>query len=239
MANDRILERERPEIVHEAGLFAHAPQRRSPQLVGGVLRPNLYDPVSSANVMQQKIAVGMDYLVSQSGGNYEHTAIDDGSGRSRGNGLNMANIATDVCEKSLASGGGGGRGKGRVSRRNHRAAYELGKVVDVLQAEIVRLVVDARRGQKDSRYLGRAQPAGDPHFVEVGIGDEGKQAAVLILPAEAPDTGLSRGLEDRSLHHFPIHSAFAQLWLRRGDRDQGAVVDGLHKPIAQRIQSGA
>src|SRR5271155_2919595 len=109
--------------------------------------------------MQQKITVGMDYLVSQSGGNNEHTAIDDGSGRSRGNGLNMANIATDVREKSLASGGGGGRGKRRVTRRNQRAAYELGKVVDVLQAKVVRLVVDARRGQKDGRNLGRAQPA--------------------------------------------------------------------------------
>src|SRR5271168_87161 len=156
--------------------------------------------------MQQKITVGMDYLVPQSGGNNEHAAIDDRSGRSRGNALDMANIATDVRKDSFTSNGGGSRSKRRVSRRYHRAADELREVVDVLQAKVIRLVVDARRGQEDGRNLSRAQPAGDPHFIEVGIGDEGEQAAMLVLPAEASDTGLSRGLEDRSLHHFPIHS---------------------------------
>src|ERR1700749_1162312 len=109
----------------------------------------------------------MDYLVSQSGGNNEHPAVDDGSGRSRGNDWDMADIAPDVREQSLASGGGGGRGERRVSRGNHRAAYELGKVVDVLQAKVIRLVIHARRGQKNRRNFGRAQPACDPHFIEV------------------------------------------------------------------------
>src|ERR1700677_626126 len=150
----------------------------------------------------------MDYFIPQSCWNNEHAAIDDRSGRSRGNGLDMANIATDVREESFTSNSGGSRSQRRVSRRNHRAAYELGKVVDVLQAKVIRLVVNARRGQKNRRNFSRAQPAGDPHFIEVGIGYEGEQTAVLVFPGEASDAGLSRGLENRSLHHFPIHSAF-------------------------------
>src|ERR1700723_2974950 len=41
VANNRILEGERAQVVHKAGLFAQPPKRRSPQLVGGVLRPDL------------------------------------------------------------------------------------------------------------------------------------------------------------------------------------------------------
>src|SRR5271170_6907494 len=101
--------------------------------------------------MQQKVTVRMDYLVPQSRGNNEHTPIDDGSGGSRGNGLDMANTTADVREKSFASGGCGSRGKRRISRWNHRAAHELGKVVDVLQTNLIWLVVNARCGQKDAR----------------------------------------------------------------------------------------
>ena len=56
-------------------LVTQAPQRRSPQPVGRVLRPDLNDPVAGADVMRQKITIGMDDLVSQRGRHNERTAI--------------------------------------------------------------------------------------------------------------------------------------------------------------------
>ena len=46
------------------------------------------------------------------------------------------------------------------------------------------------------------------------------------------------GLRNRSLHYFPIHSPSLNP-LRRGNRDQGAIGNGLHKPITQRVEGGA
>src|ERR1700678_1660769 len=49
VANNRILEGERAQVVHKTGPLAQPPQRRSPQLVGRILRPDLNDSVSSAD----------------------------------------------------------------------------------------------------------------------------------------------------------------------------------------------
>ena len=61
---------------------------------------------------------------------------------------------------------------------------------------------------------------------------------MLVLPAEASDAGLSRRLEDRGLHHFPMNSTFAQCGLFLGDSDQRTVVDGFHKSIPQGVEGG-
>src|ERR1700722_9339424 len=110
--------------------------------------------------MQQKVTKGMDDFIPQSGRHGKHAAVHHGSGGSRHNGLDMANTTTDMREKSLAPHGGGGRGELRVPGWNHRAAYELGKVVDVGQAKLIRLIVDALGTQKNVGDLVGAQPIG-------------------------------------------------------------------------------
>jgi hypothetical protein len=120
------------------------------------LRSNLYDPISSAYVVQQKVTEGMDDLIPQSRWNDKHAAVYDCPGRRRGNALDVTDTTTDLRKERLTSEGGGGRSKRRVSRRNHRAAYELSKVVDVGQAKVVWLIVNARSGQKHLSNFGRA-----------------------------------------------------------------------------------
>src|SRR5260370_5907958 len=96
--------------------------------------------------MQQKVAEGMDDLIPQSVRNNKHAAIDNRPCRSCGNGLDMANTATDPTEKFSASYGCGCRGKRGVAGWNHLAAYELSKVVDVSQAKVIRQIFRFLRG---------------------------------------------------------------------------------------------
>ena len=55
---DCVVKRQRPQVVHEAGLHAQTPERRSPQFVRSVLRSDLDDSISSSDVMQQEVAEG-------------------------------------------------------------------------------------------------------------------------------------------------------------------------------------
>src|ERR1700761_2548052 len=124
--------------------------------------------------MQQIVAKGVDDFVSQGLGNRKRAAVDHRAGRSRGDGFHMADIATKGPEKFSASFGSGGRGEHCISRWNHGAAYELSEVVDVSQAEFVWLIVDARRGQKNSSDLRGSQPVRDAHLVQISIADKGE-----------------------------------------------------------------
>src|SRR5277367_1342486 len=225
--------------MHEAGLVAQSPKGRSPQFVGGVLRTNLDDAISSSDVMEQKVTERMDDFGAQSLWNSEHAAIDHCPWRSRGDGLHMADAATELGEESSAFQGRGGRGKHRISRWNHSAAYELSKVVDVSQAKLIWLIFNARRSVEDGGNVRGAQPVRDSHLVEIGVRNKREQAAVLVLPAEASYASLSRRFEDWSLHHFPMNSAFAQCGLLRCDSDKRTVVNGFHKAIPQGIEGSA
>src|SRR5580658_6588016 len=155
----------------------------------------------------------MDDFVTQGVRNSEHPPIDHRSRRSRGNGFPMANGTTKLPEKLCPSQGGRSRGKRRISGRDHGAANKLSKVVDVSQAEIIRLIFDAGCGIEDCCHVRGAEPVCDSHLVEIGVGNKGEQAAVLVLPSEAPDTGLPRSLKDRSLDNLTMNSAIARLWL--------------------------
>src|SRR5271170_3435242 len=224
--------------MHEAGLVAQAPEWRSPQFVGRVLGTYLDNAVSSSDVMQQKVTERMDDFSAQGLWNSERPAIDHCPWRGRGDGLHMADAATELGEKYLTFYGCGGRGKRCVSRRDHRAAYELSKVVDVSQAKLIWLIFNAGRSVEHGGNVRGTQPVRDSHLVEIGVRNKREQAAVLVLPAEASDASLSRGFEDWGLHHFPMDSAFAQCRLLLCDSDQRLVVDGFHKAVPQGVEGG-
>src|SRR5580692_1958659 len=189
--------------------------------------------------MQQKVTERMDDFIPKSLWNSKHATIDNCPWRGRGDGLHMANTTTDPTEECLTLYGCGGCGKRRVSRWNHRAPHELSKVVDVSQAKVIWLIFDARRSVEDGSNIGGAQTVRDSHLVEIGVSNKGEQATVLVLPAEAADASLSWSLEDWSLHHFPVNSAFAQAGLLLCDSDQRLVVDGFHKSIPQGVEGSA
>src|SRR3984957_17225933 len=181
--------------------------------------------------MDQEVTEGMNYFIPQSVWNRKHPTIDDRPYRSRRDGFDVADITTDLPEKLSTFQGCWRCCKHCVAWWNHCAAYELSKVVDISQAKVVRLIFRVRRGLEHSRNVLGAQPIRDAHLVEIGIPNKGEQTAVLVLPAEASDAGLSRGFEDRSLHHFPMNLTIGQLGLFLGDCDQSPVLYGFYKPI--------
>ena len=72
-------------------------------LLGSVLRAHLDNSISGSDVVQQKVAEGMNYFIPQSLRNNEHATIDDRPCRSGGNGLHVADTTTDPSEKLSAS----------------------------------------------------------------------------------------------------------------------------------------
>src|SRR5437879_6733426 len=122
--------------------------------------------------MQQKVAERMDNPISQSLWNNKHPAINNRSCRSRGNGFHMANTAADAPEKFSASYGRGSCGKRCVSWWNHRATYELSKMVDVGQAKVIWLIFWVLCGLENCSHVCGAEPVRDSHLVEIGIANK-------------------------------------------------------------------
>ena len=221
------------QVMHETSLIAQTPQRSRSQFVGCVLRSNLNDSIACADVMQQIVSERMDDLIPKGLRNSKLTTIDNRSSGRRDDGFYVAGAATQPAETDDdRSESSRSCCKRYVARWDHGAAYELSKVIDVSQAKVIWLIVNARRGVKNLSNLRGAQPVRDSHLVEIGIGNKGEQAAVLILPAEASDSGLSRGLENRGLHNLPVNSSLAQFRLPFSNRNKSAVVNGFHKSIA-------
>src|ERR1700730_13378062 len=174
--------------MHESGAHAQAPQRRRAQLVGCVLRTRLYDSISSLDVVQQEIAVWMNDLVAQRLGNDKRSAVDDRSGASRRDGRNMTSAAAEGLEQVIPGAGGRCLREHRVARWHLRTADGLRKMIAVGETEIGWNVLGIGCDFANGRDILRTQTTRYAHFVQVGVGDEREQAAMLILPAETPDT---------------------------------------------------
>src|ERR1700682_1633569 len=95
VACDRVLQRQRSEIVHIPRSRAQTPQCGRAQLVGGILRWSLHDAVTRLDVMQQEVAERMNDLVSQRLRHDKRATVDDRPCRGRRNGLNMAGGGAD------------------------------------------------------------------------------------------------------------------------------------------------
>jgi hypothetical protein len=103
------------------------------EFVRGILRPGLDDAVAGLDVMQQKVAKGMDDLVAERCRHGKGPAIDRRARRRRRDGLDMTDIAADPLEQHLPGLGiRAGRQVG-VTRRGLRPADELSEVVDIGQ----------------------------------------------------------------------------------------------------------
>src|ERR1700730_6088906 len=133
VALDRALQGQRFEVMHKPRPHAQAPKCRRAKFVRGILRPGLDDAVAGLEVMQQKIAVGMDDLVAERRRHGESPAIDARARRRRRDGLHMTDIAADPLEQGLTGSGiRPGRQVG-VAWRHLRAANELSEMVDIGQ----------------------------------------------------------------------------------------------------------
>jgi len=125
-----------PRSCIKRGPHTQAPKRRRAEFVRGILRPGLDDAVAGLDVMQQKIAVGMDDLVAERRRHGENAAIDQRARRRRRDGLDMADIAADPLEQRLAGLGIRPRRQVSVARWRLRTADELSEVVDIGQTKL-------------------------------------------------------------------------------------------------------
>ena len=119
-------------VMHKTWPHARSPKGRGAQFVSGILRPGLDDAVAGLDVMQQKVAEGMDDLVAERRWYREGPAIDQRARRRGRDVLNMTDIAADPLEHCL-TGPGIGAGQFGIAWWRLRAADELGKVVDIGQ----------------------------------------------------------------------------------------------------------
>ena len=138
MARDRVLQRQRSEIVHIPRSRAQTPQWGRAQLVGGILRWSLHDAITRLDVMQQEVAERMNDLASQRLGHEKRAAVDDRPCRGRRDGLDVAGVAADLLEQGPARAAGHARRQSGVAQRDPCAADELSEVVDIRQAEVIR-----------------------------------------------------------------------------------------------------
>src|SRR6267143_640831 len=114
-AQDGVEEGYGSAIVHETRMQADAPKRGGADLVGGVvvfgdgevfpsdlvhlfavvLEHGHDDAVAGANIMEQKVSVGMKLLITERRWDGESAAVDFCAGRSSRKCLDVANIAAD------------------------------------------------------------------------------------------------------------------------------------------------
>src|SRR5690242_5214473 len=121
--------------MHKARPRAQAPKWRRAELVRSILRPGLDDAVAGPDVVQQKITVGMDYLVAERCRHRKGPAIDRLAGRCRRDGLDMTDIAADPLEQCTPDLGIGSGRQLDITRRGLRPADELSEVVDISQTQ--------------------------------------------------------------------------------------------------------
>src|SRR5438477_8992717 len=83
------------------------------------------------------------------------------------------------------------------------------------------------------------EAAGDAHFVEIGVSREGQKAGMLVLPAEAANGGLARGLENGNVEDLTANLLVVFLTLFPGEVHESLIRDRFHKAIAQEVQRNA
>src|SRR5262249_35170626 len=94
------------------------------------------------------------------------------------------------------------------------------------------------RGLTNGCRIGGPQPAGDAHFIEICVCHERKQAAVLILPAEAAHTSLARSFKYRNFDDLARDRAAALRGLARSDRRESGIVNRLDETIPECVEHG-
>src|SRR5581483_10945607 len=134
----------------------------------------------------------MNDLAAQSHGHDEGATVDHCARTGGSDRLNMACATSNSVEQALASKHIGRVGDASVAWRHFRTSNELREVIDIGQSQVIGNIFRIPGCLSDGRRILGAQPTGDTHLIQVRIRYERQQAAVLILPSEAPDARLSR-----------------------------------------------
>ena len=99
MTLNRVEHGDGQAIMHKAIASAKSPERRCADLVRRALATVLDNSISSTDVVQSKIAEGMDYFVAQSCRYPERSAVNHRSRCCRCKGSRVADSAADLIEQ--------------------------------------------------------------------------------------------------------------------------------------------
>src|ERR1700733_8256800 len=114
----------------------------------------------------------MNDLVSDGVRDSVGAPVDHRSSRRGDEARHMADAAPNLGEK-LASGlSVGGCRENSVGGRSLCAAYELGEMIDVREADAVRSILRISGCLADGGHVRRAKPVGHAHLVQIGISNE-------------------------------------------------------------------
>src|SRR5438105_1706490 len=97
-----VVESDGAAVVEQLRARADSPKRRRTHFLGCFLAAGLHDPVTSTNVVQQEVAVGMNDLAAQRRWNGERACGNRGSRRRSGYRRDMANVTADVVKQGCA-----------------------------------------------------------------------------------------------------------------------------------------
>jgi len=245
--------------MHEPGPQAHTPQRSRAHLVLGallvllrevarhllrepasvVLRIRLHDSVPGADIVQEEIAVGMESDRAESRWDDERASIDP---RPRGRSFqrsDMAGSTADLIEELRTPLCRSCGCQLLVSRRRFQCPHEPGQSIDIEQSVRTLSVVGLGYSVAQPGDLVRLQRIGDADLIQIGIADERQQAGVLILPAETPDTHLSRRLCDRYLNDLATDPSARGFALLLREIDKSLIRDRLDECITEQTHAHA
>src|SRR6267154_1169198 len=124
MALDGVVESGRAAVVQQLRARSNTPKRRRAHFLSGFLAAGLHDAVTSANVMQQKVAVWMNDLVAQRIGHDERPRGYGRAWRRRRDRGDVAEVAAHVVEQGCAGADVRGSGQSGVARRDFSGAHE-------------------------------------------------------------------------------------------------------------------
>src|SRR5215831_5813519 len=158
--------------MHQGKVSAYSPQRRCAQLICRTLSAVLHNPISGSDVMQKEVAERMEGLVAQSGRHGELSLVDHGSCGYRGEGLHVADGATDGVEDLRAGLRIARRRQRGVPRRCLGSAHEAGKVIDVLQSVGTGLVLGISRSLAYRGRVRGVEAVADALLIQISIAGE-------------------------------------------------------------------
>ncbi len=222
--------------MHEPCFHSYAPQRRRAQLVHRILRPGLENPVTGPHIVQEEVAKRMNNLVPQGIGDRKHPAIHNRSSGKRCHRFNMADVTANIFEELLTGLRTRCCSEGEIPRRYFGTPDKRCEVIDRVHSDRVGRIFGVGFDLANACGIDRLQAIGHAHLVQIGVTDEGEQAAVLIFPAEAADSRLAWSFQDGNLDGLSLNYAAAGVRLVGGNIQQRLIVHRLDETVSQGVE---
>src|SRR5260370_9379386 len=128
--------------------------------------------------------------------------------------------------------------EGEIPRRHFRTPDKRRKVIDGVHPDRVGGIFGIGFNFANARGIDRLQAVGYTHLVQIGVTDEGEQAAMLIFPAKTPNPRLAGSFQDGNLDGLAMNYAAAHVRLVVRNIQQRPIVYRLDEAVSQGVEDG-